>query len=654
MCAIAGLICLKGQCDVEDHARIVRRMCDIQNHRGPDDSGVNSLGHVCLGSNRLSIIDLSQAGHMPMADADGNLWIVYNGETYNFQMLREELIHCGHQFRSKTDTEVVLHAFQQWGAGSFVRFAGMFAFAIYDRRSDMVTLVRDRFGKKPLYYTCNDKHTLFASELKVLLQVTDNIKLNRQRLMEWSLYRNVDFGSPNTLVENIFSLPAGHFLTIHEGRMDAPQRYYSVESEVDAATYTGLDQRPRKEVVSEIESLVLTAVQERLVSDVPVGVLCSGGVDSSLITALCTRYRKDVAAFHVSVAGHPEMDESRYAKQVTAMLGIDLFTCQLGRENFCRNLPRAVYHSDLPLTHPNSVAYLLVSELARKHGTIVLMSGEAADELFGGYMHRYRRYRQLLQGRRLLGYLPAKMRQIINLAGHACNGVQATELPGYGSGLAQTISMLDGFARDELRLRCAEAYRFVANDGERAVLGAMLADLTNFLSPLLRRLDRMSMAASVECRVPFLDHRLVKQAVNLPLSYRLNGSTDKWIVKEIAGHYLPRDLVHRKKVGFPLPLHDYLAPLAREEFFRDGFCLEFLQLQRKGLNAAIATWKHDVEGFFTLLTLEIWGRLFFLRQPLEEVTERVLRLSGETGSKFGVSTVETGKRSRDSEKSSAA
>jgi asparagine synthase (glutamine-hydrolysing) len=654
MCAIAGLICLSRQCREEDHARVVRKMCDIQNHRGPDDSGVNSLGHVCLGSNRLSIIDLSQAGHMPMADTDGSSWIVYNGETYNFQTLREELIRCGHSFRSKTDTEVVLHAFKQWGTASFGRFAGMFAFAIYNRLSDTVTLVRDRFGKKPLYYTYNDKHILFASELKVLLRVSDHLKLNRQRLMEWALYRNVDFGSPSTLIENIFSLPAGHFLQIHDGRIGEPQRYYSVEAEVDAATYTELDQRPEREVVAEIESLFLTGVQERLVSDVPVGVLCSGGVDSSLITALCARYRKDMAAFHVSVAGYPEMDESQYAKLVTSKLGIDLLTCELGRENFCANLPRAVYHSDLPLTHPNSVAYLLVSELAREHGTIVLMSGEVADELFGGYMHRYRRYRQLLRARQLLGYLPAKLRQIINLAGHACNGVQATELPGYGSGLAQMIAMLDGFTRDELRSRCGEAYQFVANDGERGVLAAMLADLTNFLSPLLRRLDRMSMAASVECRVPFLDHRLVKKAVNLPLRYRLRGSIDKWIVKEIAARHLPRELVYRKKIGFALPLQDYLAPLAREEFFRDGFCLEFLQLHPKGLSETISKWTHDVDGFFTLLTLEIWGRLYFMRQSVDEVTGQVLRACGETRSLPRADGSESGKRSRGTEKSSAA
>lgn len=630
MCAIAGLICLKRHCRKEDHLRIVGRMCDLQTHRGPDDSGAVSLGPICLGSNRLSIIDLSAAGHMPMSDAEENLWIVYNGETYNFQSLREELVRYGHQFRSKTDTEVVLHAFKQWGEQCFERFAGMFACAIYDRSNDMVTLARDRFGKKPLYYMCDDKHVLFASEMKVLLQIGENLKPDRQRLLEWSLYRNVDFGSPRTLVENIFSLAAGHFLKIQDGRIGTPQSYYAVESEVDPSTYERLDRLPHQDLIVEIESLFLTGVKERLVADVPLGVLCSGGVDSSLVSALCARYRKDVSAFHVSVAGHPEMDEFRYAKQVTDMLKIDLFTCQLTRDNFCANLPRAVYHSDVPLTHPNSVAYLLVSELARKHETIVLMSGEAADELFGGYMHRYRRYRQLLQAKRLLGYLPAKLHQIISLAGHSCNGVQATELPGYGSGLAQMIGMLDGFSRDELRSRCADAYRFVENDGERGVLAAMLADLTNFLSPLLRRLDRMSMAASVECRVPFLDHRLVRTVVNLPLSYRLHGSVDKWILKEIASRHLPREIVYRKKVGFALPLQDYLAPLAREEFFRNGFCLDYLRMQPKGLGEAISKWRDDVESFFTLLTLEIWGRLFFLHESVSQVTEQVVRLTGST------------------------
>jgi asparagine synthase (glutamine-hydrolysing) len=378
-------------------------------------------------------------------------------------------------------------------------------------------------------------------------------------------------------------------------------------------------------VTAEIESLLLSSVRARLVSDVPLGTLCSGGIDSSLITALCARDLPDVTAFHVSVEGYQDLDERPYAQQVTDSLGIALLSYPMTADAFRRNLPRAIYHSDFPLTHPNSVAFLLISEFARRHGVIVLLSGEGADELFGGYMQRYRRYRQFLWAQRVLRLLPAKIRKAVALAGHAVEGVPATMFSEYEGLLAHTTGFLDKFAREDLRLRCEQAYRFVPQESERAVLAAMLADMTNFLTPLLRRLDRMSMAASVECRTPFLDHQLVRAIVNLPLAYRLRGRTDKWMLKEIAAKYVPRSVVYRRKVGFPLPVKDYLAPLARPEFFTGGFCLEVLGLHRQGLLDAVSQWEDNVHGFFNLLALEIWGRLFFLDQPVEMVTEQLLR-----------------------------
>jgi asparagine synthase (glutamine-hydrolysing) len=641
MCAIAGLVCLKQVCREQDHVALVRKMCDVQVHRGPDDLGVSSLGPVCLGSNRLSIIDLSSAGHMPMCDEGGDAWIVYNGETYNFPQLRGELTSLGHTFRSKTDTEVVLRAFQHWGEGCFDRFVGMFAFAIFDRRAKTITLARDRFGKKPLYYTCGDGHFLFASEVKALRQVCDNLKPNYQGLIEWSLYRNVDFGSPDTLIENISSLPPGHFLRIRDGRVETPRRYYSPESQIDPDLYERFRRQSPQAVIEEIESLLETSVRARLVSDVPLGTLCSGGIDSSLTTALCARHLPDVTAFHVSVAGYEDLDEHRYAKQVTDALGLRLLTYPMTAEAFRRNLPRAVYHGDFPLTHPNSVAFLLISEFARSHGVTILLSGEAADELFGGYMQRYRRYRQFLWAQRMSARLPAKIRKALALVGYACEGIPATTFSEYEGLLAHTTRFLDKFAREDLRLRCEDAYRFVANDGERAVLGAMLADITNFLTPLLRRLDRMSMAASVECRTPFLDHQLVRAVLNLPLSYRLRGRTDKWILKEIAARHLPHSVVHRKKVGFPLPVKDYLAPLAREDFFANGFCVDFLEMHKRGFLEVVSNWQQNVHGFFNLLALEIWGRLFFLGQSVDEVTEQMARGSGRASL-----TAVAGQRSR--------
>jgi asparagine synthase (glutamine-hydrolysing) len=504
----------------------------------------------------------------------------------------------------------------------------MFAFAIVDRETGTLTLVRDRLGKKPLYYARHDGHLLFASEVKALLKVMSGLRPNYQRLIEWSLYRNADFGSPDTLVEGVSSLPAGHSLTIAGGQVGAPCRYYSPESDVDEETWRQLRGQSPADVTAHVESLLQASVRARLVSDVPLGTLCSGGIDSILITAMCARDLPDVTAFHVSVTGYGHLDESRYARQVTDSLGIRLLTYPMTAETFRANLPRAIYHSDFPLTHPNSVAFLLISEFARQHGTVILLSGEGADEMFGGYMQRYRRYGQFLRARRWLGRLPTKIRRIVALLGHAADGIPATAFSEYEGLLAHTTAFLDRFSRETLRLECEAAYRFVASDAERAVLGAMLADMTNFLAPLLRRLDRMSMAASVECRTPFLDDALVRTSVNLPLDLRLRGRTDKWIVKEVAARYLPHDVVHRQKVGFPLPVRDYLRPMARTDFFGKGFCLEVLGMHERGVLDLVTNWERNVHGFFNLLALEIWGRLFFLGESVGEVGESLGRGGG--------------------------
>ncbi|RPJ83994.1 MAG: asparagine synthetase B, partial [Acidobacteria bacterium] len=213
MCGIAGSLRVSDGLGF-DASAAVTRMCGIQHHRGPDDSGVTAVGNAVLGSNRLSIIDLSPAGHMPMSNEDETLWIVYNGEIFNFQDLRAQLVRAGHTFRSRTDTEVVLHAYEEWGTDCFSRFTGMFGLALYDRQANRLILARDRFGKKPVYYTFRSGHLLFASEMKALIAVSEDLRPNLQRLAEWSLYRNVDFGSRDTLIEGIHSLPPGHHMVV--------------------------------------------------------------------------------------------------------------------------------------------------------------------------------------------------------------------------------------------------------------------------------------------------------------------------------------------------------------------------------------------------------------------------------------------------------
>ena len=298
-------------------------------------------------------------------------------------------------------------------------------------------------------------------------------------------------------------------------------------------------------------------------------------------------------------------------------------------EIFRRELPRVVYYSDLPLSHPNSVAYYLISKVARDHGVIVLLSGEGADELFGGYSWNYRRKRTLLRLQPLLRLVPAKLYDwlallVYNHAGMPIGG------PRFRERLPPTVDLIDRYARLDWTERCVESYRFVADPRDRAVLGSMLADLSDFLSPLLRRLDRTSMGASVECRVPFLDHRLVHRAINLPLDYKVGRHADKWILKQVATRYFSGQLVTRKKMGFPLPLEQYLEPLADLEFFKNGFCEHTLGLSRRGLAHLVASWRGSVQGFFGLLTLEIWGRLFFMGQSLEQVSEQLESIERKT------------------------
>jgi|RhiMethySRZTD1v2_1073278.scaffolds.fasta_scaffold162764_2 asparagine synthase (glutamine-hydrolysing) len=598
-------------------------MNNVQSHRGPDDNGILSFGQVCLGSVRLSIIDLTEAGHMPMVDEEGKWAIVYNGEVYNFRELREVLVQHGHRFRSKTDTEIVLHAYAEWGDRCVERFVGMFAFAIYDRHDQRLILVRDRFGVKPLYYMRSADHTFFSSEMKVLTKICDHLELNKQRLIEWSLYRNTDILSSETLIENIYSVLPGHIVSLKSGEIDS-WCYYSPPQQIDYAQFNQYSIENTNTVLKDVETTLLQSVKDRLISDVPVGTLCSGGIDSSLITAFAARYHKHLTAFHVSVSGYPALDERLYAEQVTKGLGVPLVCHSLNGEIFRRELAHSIYLSDAPLTHPNSVAFLLICQIARQNGAIVLLSGEGADELFGGYAWRYRRYIQTLWARRLLRFLPNKIRKAIELVGYASSDLPTSSFL-FDQLLPHTVSFIDRYARRDWYRQCSEAYDFVPKPWERACLGGMLSDLSDFLTPLLRRLDRMSMGASVECRVPFLDHRLAQKVINLPLKYRIRGRTDKWLLKEIAARHLPANIVKRRKVGFPLPVQDYLAPLAQASFFHKGFCSEIIGLHPRGIQETIASRHMNIQAFFNLVSLELWGRLFIMQEPLEQVSELILK-----------------------------
>jgi asparagine synthase (glutamine-hydrolysing) len=629
MCGLVGMVALNGTPLAEADLALVRRMNATQTHRGPDDSGEVLAGEACLGSTRLSIVDLSDAGHMPMGDGLEDLWIAYNGEVYNHARLRVELEGLGHRFKSRTDTEVVLHAFQEWGAECVHRFSGMFAFAVWNGKTRELTLARDRLGIKPLYYSRTDERFVFGSEIKSVLLAVERPTLDVHGLIEWSLYQSVDAPSPGTLLSEVSSVMPGEILTVRQGQIEK-RIWYSPPARVRREEMSRLEGLPAEVVTREVENVVASAVSERLMSDVPVGTLLSGGLDSSLITALAAAERP-ITGFNVSIEGHPDLDELRHARAVAKHLDVELVTHSLTAERFRRDLPRAIALSDLPLTHANSVAYLQICETARAHGTIVLLSGEGADELFGGYTWRYRRHRNMLRMLRWLGRLPKKVRTALELTGLASAGLPV-ESRRFDQLLPQTIQFADRFARRDWSLQCKEAYDFVDDAIDRSTLGTMLSDLGDFLTPLLRRLDHMSMGASVECRVPFLDHRVVELGMQLPLAYRVGKRADKWVLKQVAKRHLPRALVDRKKMGFPLPLAEYLAPFARPEFFAGGFWLEIAQLRQRGLEESISTWREKPFAFLALVSGELWGRMTFMGETVDGLHGRIEELEHEPSS----------------------
>jgi len=617
MCGIAGVFCLDPGCDGAAHEPLVRRMCDVQACRGPDDAGVTALGRACLGSLRLAIIDLSSAGHMPMRDASGRWWIAYNGEVYNFADLRRELEALGHQFHSHTDTEVVLHAYMEWGERCITRFVGMFAFAIWDRQSGTLALGRDRYGIKPLYYARAGGHLAFASEIKALRLAMGSAELDHRRLVEWFLYRNVDAFDTGTLHAGVSQVLPGTVVVLDGDRVTT-HRVYNVVEQVAEEEFRRFSAARPEAVVQEIEQALVEAVRLRLISDVPVGVLLSGGLDSSLVTGIAARETRHLTTFTVSVAGYPKLDERQYAAELCEHLGLRMVSFDLTAENFRQHLARTVWLEDLPLTHPNSVAYYLISRVARSEGTIVLLSGEGADELFGGYRFNYRRKWYLGRLMPLLERIPDGLWNLAALFLFARLGMPVTS-HGFREVLPPTVDLIDRYRRAGWLATCEDAYGFVPGRADRGVLAAMLADLNDFLSPLLRRLDRTSMGASEECRVPFLDHRLVHKAINLPVEYRIGKRANKWVLKQVAERYMPHHLVHRRKKGFPIPVADYVAPYAVGNFFAGGFCQAELGLDRRGFERMLRDWRRSPTGLFSLITFEIWGRLHIRGDSLDAV-----------------------------------
>ena len=361
----------------------MERMNSSIKHRGPDGDGIYIGNGLSLGHTRLSIIDLSENGRQPMTTADESLCIVYNGEIYNYEILKKELEANGHCFHSKTDTEVILQSYAHEGTPSFAKLNGIFAFCLYDKNRGCLYLVRDRLGVKPLYYYADGQRFVFSSEIKGLKNLPEiSLTLDENAVLEYFLTMNV---SAESFFKNCQSIEPGHYLKydLKEKTLSVHQ-YFNVFGTVAKERYLANKGKTEKALVDELDSLLHTVVKDQLMADVPVGSICSGGIDSSLLTALAKQYSKDLKIFNVSVIDK-KYNESPYARRVAKHLSLDLIEEELTQKRFIDLYQHCIVMEDLPLVQVNSVGLLLISKRAKAEGISVLLSGDGADELFGGY-----------------------------------------------------------------------------------------------------------------------------------------------------------------------------------------------------------------------------------------------------------------------------
>jgi asparagine synthase (glutamine-hydrolysing) len=608
MCGICGVMSLRppGPDGTPITETAVIRMRDAMRHRGPDDEGVFVAGGVGLGHRRLSIIDLS-GGHQPMANPDETVWITYNGEIYNFQDLREELEARGLDFRTKSDTEVIVRGYEAWGDAVVERLRGMFAFAMWDARRRRLLLARDPLGIKPLYYTQTaDGFFLFASEIRALLTWPGvRVEVDADALWDYLGQRYVP--GPRTIFKGIAKLPAGHVAVVSGGEV-ALRRYWDVP--LDGETWS------EAECVATFRDLVTDSVRRELVSDVPLGVFLSGGIDSTTVTALMASMVSDpVRTFCVGYGAEQGVNERPYARLAAERLGTVHREVEVGLEEFWQLLPQAVASMEEPVAEAPAVSLLQLSRFTRQHVTVVL-SGEGADENLAGYGI----YRHMLRARpfRWLG----SVGPLADVYG-SHRAARALERVRQGVGEYRGVSAI--FTRHERE-------RLLGRREPAVDAAAVHYERSRHLSPLQRMLyydqkvwlpddllvkaDKMTMAASLELRVPFLDHRVVEWAWRVPASLKVRDGVGKVLLRQAFADVVPAPILDRDKVGFTVGgggrFSDNVGREARrlllDEQALDGLVdrREVARLVRRHTDGV----ENLLEQVMVLIVLAWWRRLF--------------------------------------------
>lgn len=605
MCGICGIARFSGL--QPDDGLSVRQMTHALQHRGPDGEGYWCDDRVAFGHARLAIIDLV-GGHQPMTNEDATVHVVFNGEIYNFADLRRTLVSSGHQFRTNSDTEVIVHGYEQWGDAFIGRLRGMFAFVVWDARRSTLLAARDRLGEKPFYYYLppGEDAIYFASEPKAVVALPDVPRaLNHARLPEYLAFRSVS--GEETLFKDVKQLEPGALMVMEPGRRITRTYWTSAPGKPDTGA--------TEELVQRGDELLSDAIASRLVSDVSLGTITSGGLDSSLVTAIASRVAgRQLDSFCVGFGERGAIDERPFARKVAQCVGARHHEIEVGGADIQRELERLTWAHDEPLTHPNSIPMHLIFRYAKEvAGVTVLLSGEGADELFGGYGW----YETLRKRQRLLR-LPGMARLASGPAAARWPVLSKVLAPDYPF-LANAV--LDRRLVDELvgtRLDYVDFRRRFWPDGQDPMSGMFRFDQRVYLEPLLRRQDRMSMAAGVEARVVFLDAALVSWINGVPAAKKIEPGNRKALLKRIGLRWLPREIVYREKVGFTLPLGAWLkggGPLGRElDRIRqsDAFVRQVLRASviDRLLMEHESGASDNADALWSLLALEVWASLF--------------------------------------------
>ncbi|MFQ5599015.1 MAG: asparagine synthase (glutamine-hydrolyzing) [Candidatus Krumholzibacteriia bacterium] len=619
MCGICGMYA-PGDVD----PGVLRRMNDTIAHRGPDDEGYYTDERVGLASRRLSIIDLAR-GRMPIHNEDEGVWVVFNGEIYNFPELRHALEAKGHQFLTHTDTEVLVHLYEERGEQLFEDLRGMFAVALWDRQHDIILLGRDRVGKKPLYYSWDGRRLFFASEIKALREVPErNWSLDWQALNDFFSYLYIP--DPLSIYKEVRKLPAAHYLKLHAGHLEVRPywdlQFANVHTETDPRWY-----------VDELRARVTDAVRARLVSDVPLGAFLSGGVDSATIVGLMSRILDEpVKTFSIGF-DEETFDELKYARIAARAFGTDHHE-EILRPRAVDLVEKLIEHFDEPFGDPSALPTYMVSQVARRHVTVVL-SGDGGDEAFAGYDSHAVHERD----ERFHRHVPEPLRSLAcagldlgaRLTGHAKLRRMAGAVRRAHRPLEERYChVFDKLGRRRLFSREALSQIGLMREAELFEAHARAQKFPDFLSKILyldtktylahdvlAKVDRMSMANSLEVRSPLVDHHVLEFVAGIPSTLKLHNGTSKYIFKKMAEEFVPHEIVYRRKHGFGVPirswfrkdlretLHDHLLSSddGGQRFFNQGFVEHMLREHEAG------RWDWSVQ-LWPLLVFRMWYRRY--------------------------------------------